>query len=67
MPVAWLTVNVCPATVIVPTRDAPEELDGIVKVNVPLPLPVFPLVTVIQLVSLTIEKSQFDGAVISKE
>ena len=53
--------------VIVPTRDVPEELDGTVKVIVPLPLPKPLPATVIQSVLLAVEKSQFSGAVTSKE
>jgi len=44
----WLTVNVCPPTDTVPTRDVVAVFAATVYENVPLPVPVAPAVTVIQ-------------------
>ena len=49
---AWVTVNVWPAMVSVPVRAAPV-LAATLNATVPGPLPLAPLVTVIQVVLLT--------------
>ena len=45
---ACVTVNVCPAMVIVPVRELVFGLDEALNVTVPLPLPLAPPVTVSQ-------------------
>ena len=47
-PASWLTVNVCPATVIVPLRAAAVVFGAMLNATVPLPVPLPPLVTEIQ-------------------
>jgi hypothetical protein len=47
-PLAWLTVNGCPAIVSVPVRAGPESAAA-VNVTVPFPLPLAPAVIVSQL------------------
>jgi hypothetical protein len=49
---AWFTVNVWPAIVIVPVRTLVFGLAVALKATVPAPLPLAPLVTVSQPVSL---------------
>jgi hypothetical protein len=49
---AWLTVNVCPPIAIVPARVAGFGLAAALKLTVPGPLPLAPVVTVNQLVLL---------------
>ena len=55
---AWLTVNACPAMVIVPVRAAPVEFAATLKATVPFPLPLAPLVTVTQLTPLIAVQEQ---------
>jgi hypothetical protein len=58
-----VTVNVLPAMVSVPVRDAVDVLAAVEKLTVPLPAPVAPAVTVIQLSLLTAVQLQPVGAV----
>jgi hypothetical protein len=50
-PDPWLTANGCPAIVTVPLRGGPV-LAAAVRFTVPFPLPLAPLVTVIQVVEV---------------
>jgi hypothetical protein len=51
-------VNVWPATVSVPVRDAVEVLAATTKPTTPFPLPEAPLVTVIQAALLVADQAQ---------
>jgi hypothetical protein len=60
---ACVTVNVVPATVNVPVRFVVTMFGATLKATPPLPVPVAPLVIVIQLALLTADQSQADPAV----
>ena len=53
LPAACVTDTVCPATVSVPVRGAPVGFCSTANVTEPMPEPVAPLLTVIQLTALT--------------
>ena len=53
LPAACVTDTVCPATVSVPVRGAPVGFCPTANVTEPMPEPVAPLLTVIQLTALT--------------
>jgi hypothetical protein len=58
-----VTVNVSPAIVNVPVRSEPVVFSATVNFTVPLPVPLLPLVTVIQLALLTAVHEQSDWVV----
>ena len=60
---ACVTVNVVPAIVSVPVRFVVAVCAATLKPTPPLPLPVAPLVTVIQLALLAADQAQPDPAV----
>jgi hypothetical protein len=60
---ACVTVNVCPAMVSVPLRELVDVLTAMLKPTVPLPEPLAPPVTVIQLTLLVAVQLQPDPAV----
>ena len=57
LPAACVTDTVCPATVSVPVRGAPVGFCPTANVTEPMPEPVAPLLTVIQLTALTASRS----------
>ena len=59
---ACVTVNVVPAIVSVPVRPVVTVFGATLKPTLPLPLPVAPLVTVIQLALLAADQAQPDPA-----
>ena len=60
---AWFTVTVCPATVIVPLREAPVVLAATVKLLEPRPVIDAPLVIVIHAALLVAVHAQLDPVV----
>jgi hypothetical protein len=64
---SWLTVNVCPPTVMVPARGVEVVFAATVNVTVPLPDPLAPPVTLIQLALLVAVQAHADPAAIEIE